>query len=409
MYIFFLFFISITLCATNTVKQLTHHIDAIIAQHPEMHIGCKIISLKNNKVIYSHNAQQLFTPASNTKVFTALFALEHLGPDFVFSTDVYSDGNIRNNTLHGNLYLKTSGNPSFTTKNLEKLISYLRQIGIKKITGNFYIDTTAFDAEWYPPGSMMDNIGYAWNTPICSFIVDHKPCIFPDTHFNKKNKPSEEFMYANTIINALLKKHHINFKGSISSKEVPPTAQKILQHTSPPLSQLLTKMLKESDNLYADCFFKQVSYHINNSSGTWKKSHSILKEFLMETLDISPQEISILDGSGRCRYNLISPQHVVKLLQWGYQQPYFPEFFDSLPINGVDGSLKNRASAFPGCVHAKTGTLNGVSALSGYIDVSQDTLAFCIFINGFTTDNIANPACKRNIEDAICEKIAELI
>ncbi len=392
-----------------STKKLSKSIDTILDQYPHIHVGCQISSLeKDKRIIYSRNADHLFIPASNTKIFTAILALEYLGADYLFDTDIYIDGYISKQILHGNIYIKASGNPSLTNKSLEQLIKMLcKKIGIHKITGNCYIDSTLFDSEVYPPGSFLDNIGYSWNSPIHALIIDHKPAILSkDFTYNSLSK-ADEYIFIDNVVVKLFEKYKIVFNGIVENKTVPDDAQIILQHQSPPLSKLLTTMLKESDNLYADCIFKKIASCNHLTPATWTNASNVLYNFLEDILQVSSRECVIKDGSGRSRYNLISPQHIVKLLTFAYKQPYYAIFLDNFPINGIDGTLKERLIEIYPCIKAKTGTLSGVSTFSGYIEFPTETIAFSILINGYVSENIMNPPYKKEIEDAICAQIVK--
>ena len=138
---------------TPSAKQsLTQAIHKAIQQADKKTIvGIKISTLKDNKVLFQKNPDRLFTPASNTKIFTAGAAFHILGPDYTFETDLLTDKQTGNKI--NNLYIRGSGDPSLKLKDLEKLVTTLKSRSIKEISGSLIIDKTCFDASTAAPGS----------------------------------------------------------------------------------------------------------------------------------------------------------------------------------------------------------------------------------------------------------------
>jgi len=382
---------------------VTDQIQQIINQQNQWHIGCTIYSHKENRIVYEHNARQLFTPASNTKLFTGALALKTWGTDYVFKTELVTDGN--------NIYLKASGDPSLTSADIEAMIAQLAGQCIDYI-GDFCIDDYVFDAEIFGPGSFIDNIGYPWNAPVLGLTIDHKPAVIepvdPTIFLNAEQnaKLPEIFFNVRPLIESLLAKYNIQWSGVIRyARSDFLTA--FVEHQSEPFATLLNHMMKESDNLYADCFFKKVAAVLYETAGTWQKGNDAMMNFVQTSLLINSDEIVIKDGSGRSRYNLIAPEHIIKLLTFVYQQPYAATFFDSLAVSGLEGTLSKRMNDMPGKVKAKTGLLAGVSALSGYIETDDDLLLFSILTNGFIAKTLYAPECRPLVEDAICRLLAQ--
>jgi D-alanyl-D-alanine carboxypeptidase (penicillin-binding protein 4) len=157
-------------------------------------------------------------------------------------------------------------------------------------------------------------------------------------------------------------------------------------------------MMKNSDNFYAEQIIKTIGAEVMGA-GSWSNGIKAVKQFLCD-IGIDATQLRMVDGSGLSRYNLLSPQLVVNLLKYMYSET----FLTSLPMAGVDGTLKNRMKGTPleGNLKAKTGTMSGVSALSGYITTeSGDVIAFSIMINNYAKSS--KPI--KIIEDEIAEII----
>lgn len=152
-------------------------IDRIVGKmEGNTHLGIQVVSLKTGQTLYQKNPKHLFVPCSTTKIFTAAAALHYLGPNFRFETQLYTDGEIERGVLHGNLYLKGSGDPEFSVEHLEHMIFQLAAQQIHEVRGNLVIDTSCFDEIQQGPGWMWDEGADAWNAPMDALMIQHS-CI----------------------------------------------------------------------------------------------------------------------------------------------------------------------------------------------------------------------------------------
>ena len=188
--------------------------------------------------------------------------------------------------------------------------------------------------------------------------------------------------------------------GEVVSGAVPSDAKVIAKHLSPPLAHILKLMNKPSDNWIAELVFKTIGAEVMGEPGTWQKGRQALTEFLGEVMD-DPSPHRFVDGSGLSRYSLLNAELLTKLLVYMYQNfELMPEYLASLPIAGVDGTLKNRMQGVYAekVLRAKTGTLSGVSALAGYtVTVDDEVFAFGILISHY----VGPPVFARGIQDKI--------
>jgi D-alanyl-D-alanine carboxypeptidase/D-alanyl-D-alanine-endopeptidase (penicillin-binding protein 4) len=170
-----------------------------------------------------------------------------------------------------------------------------------------------------------------------------------------------------------------------ASQTEPPQPQKqivLAEHDSLPVSLDVKVTLKVSQNLHAEMLLRTLSRVLDNK-GTLDDGLDILNNFTAK-LGIAPEEVQFAGGSGLSRKTLVSPDAVMKLLQFDAKQPWFQTFYNALPVAGVDGTLGDRFHDTPlqGRIHAKTGSLEHVNALSGYMDLpGQHRLAFVIIAN----------------------------
>ncbi|MBD3290826.1 D-alanyl-D-alanine carboxypeptidase/D-alanyl-D-alanine-endopeptidase [candidate division KSB1 bacterium] len=170
-------------------------------------------------------------------------------------------------------------------------------------------------------------------------------------------------------------------------------------HDSPPFSKILKTLMKESNNLYAESLVKLLGYHFGKE-GSFKEGEDVIKSTLRR-FGLAEDSYRYEDGSGLCRYNYISPNHIIKILRGMHYHKYGDVFKNSLPIAGVDGTIDYRmkGTVAQGKIFAKTGTISSVRCLSGYA-LSQDdeVLAFSIMVNNF----LCSVHVVMDMQDRIC-------
>ena len=376
---------------THTVdplERLQTDIDAVLREElfTNASISIKVVAVETGEVVYEKNSHKLHHPASTTKLFTAATALAKLGSDYQFETTLYSDAIVKGEVL-GNIYLKGRADPVLQPQDIVKLGDALLEAGVKSIQGYIVVDETYLDAIWEGPGWMRDDRPL-WISPLS--IREVKP---------NANTMSRALACGHLLKTALTEKG-IHVPDKIVSGTVPSDARSIAKHLSPPLTDILRLMNKPSDNWIAELVFKTIGAEVMGEPGTWKKGREAIAEFLGEIMDEPPIH-RFVDGSGLSRYNLLNAELLTRLLVDIYHNfEVMPEFLASLPIAGVDGTLKNRMQGVSAekVLRAKTGTLSGVSALAGYTVTADDE----VFAFGILISHYIGPArSARSIQDKI--------
>ena len=193
-------------------------------------------------------------------------------------------------------------------------------------------------------------------------------------------------MLAGTFFKEQLEQQGIKFTGKILRKKTPVLAIKIASHQSRPLSEALIDSTKISINLPNDAIIKAIAAQAGEKPATFSGGIKLVSEFLTKEVGIGKNSMITADGSGVSRYNLITPNQMLKILL--YAANHFtmgPEFMAAMPLAGQDGTLSTRLLPLAGNIRAKTGTLANVSGLAGYyLGAHNQRFAFTIFINGFT-------------------------
>ncbi|MBC8288365.1 MAG: D-alanyl-D-alanine carboxypeptidase/D-alanyl-D-alanine-endopeptidase [Nitrospinae bacterium] len=413
--------------------------------------GIKIYSLDRGESLFELRAEKLFVPASNLKILTTAVALQTLGPNYRFPTRLYTDGTLKNEVLKGNLYIKGYGDPKFVTEQMWLLVNKLKNLPVRKITGNIIGDDSFFDGRkrvktWIKnPGAQayeapLGALSFNFNT-VKAYVSPGpkagsrpKIVIEPDTEYitldnqartikpGKRNRlivnrvdhngfdeitvsggirlnqPRAQYflnitdptLYTLSALKKYLGHAGIQFKGKTELGKVPETAMELLTHESEPLTLALQGLNKFSNNFVAEQILKTIGTEKYGPPGTTLKGLKAFEEYLME-LGYRQGQYKVLDGSGLSRQNRLSPQLIIDVLRYVKNDlGVYPEFVSALGVMGVDGNVKNRMRGVEISERArvKTGTLNFVSALSGYFQsLDGETFAFSILMNSLKCSN----------------------
>jgi serine-type D-Ala-D-Ala carboxypeptidase/endopeptidase (penicillin-binding protein 4) len=457
------------ICVASAEQQdtLANKVNAVLTNFGDtVSIGIQVKDLQTGKVLYNKNAEHYLMPASNEKLFTASAALASLDQNFTYKTQLFVDiTKVTNGVLNDNVYLQFSGDPTLTFAQLDNLIHALSQAGIHQITGKIIVDDSSFDQMSMSPGSTWDDKDFCWGSPVNAITIEHncvKATLVPAKATNQRaNLSLPEYPQSVQFINNVMTRapdtndciaktkrssgSSYTINGCISATTPPkdiemaidnPRANLIFLLTylldrnqiinthafefekitlppallasvnSLPVSNLVTTMLKESDNTIANSLFKTMGSLFANEPGSFQNGSDAVRNILNKSIPLDIPTTTLVDGSGTSRYDFVTPQQIVTLLQKMYSSSYGAVFVNALPIGGVDGTLKDRMKdpLIQGKVYAKTGSETAVSTLSGYLQTnSKHTLVFSIMINGF----VDSPKKYQELEDKICATLIE--
>ncbi len=171
---------------------------------------------------------------------------------------------------------------------------------------------------------------------------------------------------------------------------------------SRPLREWLYPILSPSQNWFAEMTLKQLGKRFGNG-GSWAEGRAVERRFLIDSIGIDSTEFSLQDGSGLATNNFIAPLAFTRLLSWARKRPEFAAINAGLPQSGKPGTLRDRFVGTPvaGAVHAKTGSLSGVNALSGYLErPNGQILVFSVMANHHT---LGGPRMIAMIDSVIVE------
>jgi D-alanyl-D-alanine carboxypeptidase/D-alanyl-D-alanine-endopeptidase (penicillin-binding protein 4) len=325
-------------------------------------LGMMVYDLDADSTIFAFNDKQLMRPASTMKLITAITAIDKLGGDYQFKTELCYTGKIENHTLKGDVYCVGGFDPRFNSDDLNAFVEAIRKMGVDTIVGTLYGDKSMKDNKPFGEGWCWDDD----NNVLSPLIISRKD-IFMGRFF-------QELQDNKIVIN----------DATIDEGRKPAEAYCIVNrfHT---LDQILMRMLKESDNLYAEAMYYQIAASTGNHPASAKSARAVERR-LVEKIGLNPSQYKFADGSGLSLYNYVSAELEVKMLRYAFQNDnIYNHLFQALPIAGVDGTLKKRmhGSFTNGNVRAKTGTVTGISSLAGYCKAANGhRLCFSIINQG---------------------------
>jgi len=438
--------------STNGASALAGAAGSALASHTRGgEWGAIIVSLTRGDTLFSHNADAMMRPASTMKMYTSNVALNQFGPDFTFKTPVLRDANVgQDGTLNGNLYLRGVGDPSLCSRfwrdepPMDALARQVAATGIRHVRGDIVGDATAFDDQLVPDGWKTSYLGASYAARVSALslaenliwvavrpengraVVTTEP---PSTTIPIENNvrlvggsggniaasrradggltvrgtigassgplkyslvADNPALFATGAFRAALQKAGVTIDGQTRLAATPPSAVEVATISSPPLSEIIGEMDRESINLYAELLFRAAAHAALNQPGSAETGLTNLRNFMSKKVGTSGNFVDVADGSGLSPLDKVTPRSMVQLLGYAHHADWSPVFHAALPVDGESGTLKRRSKGTParGNLHAKTGTTNDVAALGGYVTAKNgEVLAFSLIYNGSDRGN----------------------
>ncbi|MGZ5284730.1 MAG: D-alanyl-D-alanine carboxypeptidase/D-alanyl-D-alanine endopeptidase, partial [Kaistella sp.] len=389
--------------------------------------GFVIYDPKTKKVVSSYNENASLIPASTTKLLTTDTAVSLLGERFRWITQLEYSGQIdENGNLQGNLYIVGSGDPSLGTNKagassyagiVSDFIAAISEKGIKKINGDIIIQTGIFKANktqklpenivWLENGNYYLPAGstYSINPENERLIAKPANPFAENKNFYYISPYIKQMVYAdkfegaglttkvadppaylaNSLRTSMIKRG-LGVTGKVVTKIADLNPEKrttITAYQSPTLAEIIYYTNQRSDNALAEATLRMVGFQ-KKGDQTLESGRSVVVEHLKSSA-FETDGLNYMDGSGLSRNNLVTPISQVKFLTNIMDEKYYKMYFDSLPIAGQSGTLKSMFSGEGyGQIFAKTGTLNKVKTLAGYMKTNTGkTLVFSLLINNY--------------------------
>jgi len=380
-------------------------------------------------------------PGSTIKLLTTLVALDVLGPTYRWNTNIYALGEVENGTLSGDLLIEGRGDPFLVTERVWQLLRRVRQNGIQKIDGDLLIDDSYFDIVnhdaaafdrqplraynvapnallmnyktvryWFEPDHDGKAVRVWLDPPLENISVDNRLSLvagacrgfqrgisvsaneaidkmtfsgnFPvgckRYAMSRSALSHNDFAYG--LFMSLWRESGGEFNGGWKSQLVPEDVEPLISFRSLPLADIITRVNKHSNNVMARQLLYTLSAEVLGEPGTEAGGRKVVGDWLHDK-GFEFTELAFDNGAGLSRDVRMTARDFGAMLRFAWQQPYMPEYASSLSLSGLDGTLSNRMDDGPmeGAAHLKTGTLDDVSAIAGYLQ-SQSGRRFVVVV-----------------------------
>jgi D-alanyl-D-alanine carboxypeptidase/D-alanyl-D-alanine-endopeptidase (penicillin-binding protein 4) len=423
------------------------------AQIPAASVGVVVQPVDTQAALVAHNSAQAMNPASVMKLVTTYAALDLLGPAYTWKTGAWSENPPVDGVLNGNLYLKGSGDPRFAIEHLWSLLRQLRVRGIRQIDGDIVLDRSVFNISTIDPGAFDDKPMRPYNVGPDGLLVNFRALTFalqpqagqprllaetPSDGLRVDNQlrsvdggcgpnwkdlintrlvadrngavleftgtyglqcgerslnlsPLTADAQVDGLIRALWRELGGSLNGRVRGGSLPAGARLIASNESAALADIVRDINKWSNNVMA----RQVFLTLGNDTApaTPERARQRVNDWLAQR-GLRFPELVLDNGSGLSRVERISAGSLNRLLQDAWASPVMPELLSSLPIVGIDGTMRKRlnGTSATGRAHIKTGTLDGVKAAAGYALDAQGRRYVVVFLINHPRSSLGGPA-----------------
>jgi D-alanyl-D-alanine carboxypeptidase/D-alanyl-D-alanine-endopeptidase (penicillin-binding protein 4) len=386
--------------------------------------------------LLSVNPDQSFNPASTIKIFTTLAGLELLGADYTWETGIFTMGPVTDGTLEGDLLVRGGGDPFLVEEHFRAMLKVLMRRGVERIRGDLVIDDSLFDPSVLGDPPIDDEIARSYNVLPHALSTNFQTVNFyfyphpngrdvtlvadPDlpnlTITNRLRQadrscggfqrgirfdidpsvangvifsgqyPSrcDEYVLSRAVLDApayafglfqvLWRQLGGEFDGGLRLGAAPRDREPLVRWTSPPLGDVVQSINKFSNNLMARHLLLTVGVERFGPPATVENGIRALEEYL-DSRDIGRDGLVLVNGAGLSRETRVTGAMIRDVLEHGYRTSTMAELVASLPLAGIDGTMRTRLAGAPavGNAHVKTGSLDGVAALAGYVHARSGT------------------------------------
>jgi D-alanyl-D-alanine carboxypeptidase/D-alanyl-D-alanine-endopeptidase (penicillin-binding protein 4) len=370
-------------------------------------------------------SQTPMNPASLMKLLTTTAALDLLGPAYTWQTPVWLQGTLGNGVLNGNVFIKGSGDPKLVMERLWLLLRRVQQFGVREIRGDIVLDRSAFSVAEQAPGQFDGEPFRPYNVQPDALLINYKSVVLtftPDTARNVaavsidpplagvrsdvqvplSNGPCDDWRavlkadfsdparlrmagsyptscgerfwpiayadpkaYNERTLTGLWQDMGGKLTGRVRDGTAPATPPHF-SVSSPALAELVRDINKFSNNVMAQQVFLTLGL-VQRGSGTTENGREVLRQWLVERHGDAAQGAVVDNGSGLSRETRVSARLLSQVLQGAWGSAVMPELMSSLPVAGVDGTMRRSRNAPLGRSHLKTGSLRDVSGIAGYV------------------------------------------
>lgn len=377
---------------TDTIADETEAIDPLPTRLQKLlendifertQVGIYVYDLTADTLVFTYHERQCMRPASNEKIMTAITALHDLGVNYELRTRLYVDDEPTDSDsiYTGHIYIRAGYDPLFDADDMKAFAQALKQRGITHIASPIRLDLGFKDDKRW-------GWGWCWD--------DDEVPLTPLLYRN-----------ADTFVDNM--RRIFNNEGLVwdgtTEEHATPNHATLISTRTHNIDQVLLPMLKNSNNSMAEALFYQLAAQSGRSKAGRKQAVTHYND-LIQHIGLDPSHYQIADGSGLSLYNYLTPELLGRMLRFAYNDDdIYRHLHPALPIAGEDGTLRKRmrGTKAAGNVHAKTGTVEGVSTLSGYCQAANgNMLCFSIMNQG-----IRHTSTGRNFQDRVCRALTK--
>jgi D-alanyl-D-alanine carboxypeptidase/D-alanyl-D-alanine-endopeptidase (penicillin-binding protein 4) len=423
------------------------------AQVPPEALVAVVTDLGSGAERLAWQAQRPVNPASLTKLVTTYAALDILGPAWTWNTPVWLQGTVHgqgsDGVLDGDLVIQGRGDPTLVLERVWLLLRHVRRLGVRQIHGDIVLDRAAFEVDPAPPGGFDGEALRPYNVGPDALLLNYKALLLtftPDAAAGRARIAAEPPLAGLRIDGSVALSDatcgdwhgslradwthadRVRFAGSYPAscgekrwsvayaepasynaralaglwaelggtlsgrvRDGPaPAAAPSFEVASPPLADVVREINKFSNNVMAQQLFLTLGL-MQRGAGTADNARGVLQQWLAERLGATAEDAVIDNGSGLSRDTRLSARLFARLLQQAWAGPLMPELISSLPVSGVDGTLR-RSQAPLGRAHLKTGSLRDVAGVAGVVLGASGRRQVVVAIINHPNANAARPA-----------------
>ena len=396
---------------------------------PDDSLSIHVEDLNTGEIVIELNSEITRNPASTLKLLTTLVALDVLGPAYEWHTDVFALGEIEDGHLRGDLLIKGRGDPFLVTERVWQLLREVRQSGIHEIDGDLLFDDSyfvveakdpaAFDKQplraynvdpnallmnfkvvryWFEPDHDANTVRVRLDPPLDNVNIDNRLSLqagscrgfqrgiaisandaidkmtfsgkFPSgcNQYAMDRTALSHNKFAYGLIMSLWRESGGVFEGSWKNVMAPEDVEPIVEFRSLPLADIISRVNKHSNNVMARQILHTLSAEVLGAPGSEEGGRKVVREWLLDNA-MEFSELAFDNGAGLSRDARITAKDMGSMLRFAWRQPYMPEYLSSLPVSGMDGTLSRRFrdQNLAGKAHLKTGSMDHVTAIAGYL------------------------------------------
>ncbi|WP_034293984.1 D-alanyl-D-alanine carboxypeptidase/D-alanyl-D-alanine-endopeptidase [Herbaspirillum sp. RV1423] len=403
------------------------------ARIPASNVGVFVQAVDAGRPMLAYNAAAPFNPASVMKLMTTDAALELLGPTFNWKTQAYIDGALNDGVLSGDLSIKGSGDPKLVMENFWLFLRQIRARGVRDIRGNLVLDRSVFEESVYDPAQFDGDPQKPYNVGPDALLLNYKTLalrFIPDEAGGRVSVTMEPplsgyalqaprlskdavcgdwqgklqadvgtgaamfngsfpavcgekvwyihpyRMSATRYFGAVFRQMWSELGGTISGKVMPgnvaPAARLLAEWQSPTVPEVIRDINKYSNNVMARQLLLTIGAQMSQAPGNIERGAQAIRNWLTGK-GIGGAEVVIENGAGLSRNERVAPNTLGQVLVAAFHSPVMPEFIASMPLAGYDGTMRKRlrGETVAGQAHVKTGSLNDVRSIAGYVQAAS--------------------------------------